>query len=134
MNFGLQGRAGALFFVLVVLAALGGTAAGGDEPFVGAANWGGTGLMEIPTARVMREGQWRIGAGQVHPYRYYYGAVSPWPGLELEGHITEVIDVPALTADLWKLPGQDRRSQIPVLGGRQVDAGPGPGVPGLPRD
>ena len=55
--------------------------------------------MEIPTARVLREGQYRLGAGQVHPYRYYYGAVSPLPGLELEGHITEVIDVPALTGD-----------------------------------
>ncbi len=32
-----------------------------DEPFTYPSNWGGTGLMEIPTARVLRENRYRIG-------------------------------------------------------------------------
>lgn len=54
--------------------------------------------METPTARVLREGQFRFGAGQADPYRYYYGTVSPLKGLEIGGRITEILDVPALTA------------------------------------
>jgi hypothetical protein len=68
-----------------------------DEPFVTPSNWGGTGLLEIPTARVMRENSYRIGVGQVKPYRYYYGAISPLKGLEIEGRVTEIMGVPALT-------------------------------------
>ena len=67
----------------------------GDEPFANPANWGGTGLMETPTARVLKEGRYRIGASQVDPYRYYYGAVSPLKGVEINGKITEILDVPA---------------------------------------
>ncbi len=55
--------------------------------------------MEIPTARVMRENSYRIGASQIDPYRYFYGAVSPVKGLEVNGRITEVLRVPALTQD-----------------------------------
>lgn len=64
-----------------------------DEPFTGPANWGGTGLMEIPTARVMRENSYRIGVSQIYPYRHYYGAISPLKGLEIEGRITEISGV-----------------------------------------
>lgn len=64
----------------------------GDAPFTGAANWGGTGLMEIPTARVMPENHWRIGIGQVDPSRTYFGVVSPIPGLEVDGRVTEILD------------------------------------------
>jgi hypothetical protein len=69
-----------------------------DEPFTEPANWGGTGLMETPTARVLKEGRYRVGVSQVDPYRYYYVTVSPFKGLEIGGRITEVLDVPALTA------------------------------------
>ena len=85
-----------IFFLIILLIA--GPVMAGDEPFDGPANWGGTGLMEIPTARVMREGRYRVGASQIDPYRYYYFAVSPLKGLEIEGHVTEVLGVPALLA------------------------------------
>ncbi len=65
-----------------------------DEPFTYPSNQGGTGLMEMPTARVMKENSYRLGGGQVMPYRYYYGTVSPLNGLEINGRITEVIGVP----------------------------------------
>lgn len=66
-----------------------------DEPFTGPANWGGTGLMETPTARIMDENKFRAGASQIDPYRYYYMAISPIDGLELEGRVTELIGVPS---------------------------------------
>ncbi len=64
-----------------------------DEPFTFPSNWGGTGLMEIPTARILTENSYRIGIGQVAPYRYFYGAVSPFRGLEIDGRITEELGV-----------------------------------------
>ncbi|HQB33486.1 MAG: hypothetical protein A4E59_00773 [Syntrophorhabdus sp. PtaB.Bin027] len=66
-----------------------------DEPFLGSANWGGTGLMEIPTARVMKENTYRFGFAEVSPYRYYYGALGLFPGLEVDGRVTEVVGVKA---------------------------------------
>jgi len=55
--------------------------------------------METPTARVMKEGRYRLGVSQVKPYRYYYGEVSLLKGLEIGGRVTEILDVPALTAN-----------------------------------
>ena len=66
-----------------------------DEPFLGPANWGGTGLMEIPTARVMKENTYRLGASEVYPYRYYYGALGFLPGLEIDARVTEIVGVKA---------------------------------------
>jgi hypothetical protein len=43
----------------------------------------------------MTEDKFRFGFAQASPYRYYYGAVSPLKGLEVDGRLTEVLDVPA---------------------------------------
>lgn len=86
-----------LAVLLIIFLLAFGTAIAGDEPFTGPANWGGTGLMEIPTARVMRENSWRLGASQIKPYRYYYAAISPIKGLEIDGRITEIIGVPGFS-------------------------------------
>lgn len=72
-----------------------------DEPFTGPANWGGTGLMEIPTARVIRENSYRIGISQISPYRYYYGVVSPFKGVEIDGGITEILGVEAFSGSQY---------------------------------
>jgi hypothetical protein len=48
--------------------------------------------MEIPTARVMKRHSYRVGIGQVSPYRYYFGAISPFNGLEIDGRVTEFLD------------------------------------------
>ncbi len=64
-----------------------------DEPFIGPSNWGITGLMETPTARVMKDDTFRVGAGQASPYRYYYGTIGLLDGLEINGRVTEVIGV-----------------------------------------
>ena len=62
-----------------------------DEPFVGPSNSGLTGLMETPTARIMNENSFRIGASQIEPYRYYYLNLSPFKGFEINGRVTEVM-------------------------------------------
>jgi hypothetical protein len=79
-----------------------------DEPFTGPANWGGTGLTEIPTARVMKEDSYRVGAAQVYPYRYYYVAFSPLPRVEFDGRVTEIIGVPGFPNDPNTSYGNDR--------------------------
>ena len=66
----------------------------GDEPFTYPSNRGGAGLMEIPSARAIKENSYRLGFSQIKPYRYYYGVVSPIDGLEILGRITEVTGVP----------------------------------------
>jgi hypothetical protein len=68
------------------------------EPVSGPSNWGGTGLMETPTARVLEENKFRAGAGQIDPYRYYYITVSPFKNLEINGRVTEVIGVAGFTS------------------------------------
>ena len=73
----------------------------GDESFAGPNNFGVTGLFETPTARMMPENRYRLGATQVHPYRYYFGTVGLFDRLEVNGRVTEVIGVKAFT----NLPG-----------------------------
>jgi len=52
--------------------------------------------MEIPTARLLKENTYRLGAGQIYPYRYYYVALSPFKWMEFDGRITEIMGVAAL--------------------------------------
>ncbi len=71
----------------------------GDEPFTGPSNYGLTGLLEIPTARVLPENRYRVGFADVHPYRYFTGAVGLFERLEVNGRITEVSGVPGFPED-----------------------------------
>ncbi len=65
-----------------------------DEPFSFPSNNGLTGLWETPTARVMPENRFRLGASQVKPYRTYFGTVGLFKRLEVNGRITTVLNVP----------------------------------------
>jgi hypothetical protein len=87
-----------LFLVLVIISSVNQVSAE-DSPFSTPTNWGGTGLMETPSARVIKDGRLRAGFTTVKPYNYYYGAISPIRGLEIDGRITEIMDIPALTAN-----------------------------------
>ncbi len=60
-------------------------------------NGGGTGLFEIPNARILPYGDYRVGVNQSHPYRWYHVSISPFSWLEFNGKLTEIIGVPALT-------------------------------------
>ena len=64
----------------------------GDRPVNNSANWGGTGLMEIPNARVLDDGVIRFGAAQAGSYRWYAGAMGVLPHLELGGRFTEFLN------------------------------------------
>lgn len=70
-----------------------------DEPLTGPSNRGDTGLMEIPTARVIKKNRYRVGAGQVDPYRFYYIVISPLDRLEITGRVTEILGVKAKPHD-----------------------------------
>jgi len=65
----------------------------GDEPFTRPNNFGVTGLLETPNARVMPENRYRLGITQVHPYRYYFGTVGLFDRIEVNGRVTQVIGV-----------------------------------------
>jgi hypothetical protein len=52
--------------------------------------------MEIPTARIMKEDTYRVGANQIYPYRTYFVTFSPFEWMELGGRVTEIIGVSAL--------------------------------------
>ncbi len=88
-------RASVIFFLLAaLLSAAAAPARAGDEPFTGPNNFGVTGLMETPTARVMKENRYRLGVTQDHPYRYYYGTVGLFDRLEINGRVTQILGVP----------------------------------------
>lgn len=85
-----------LLVALVVL--LPGIPVGGEErPFSKPTNWGGTGLMEIPNARVIGDGMVRAGASDVDPFRTLYGTLGLFPGLEVNGRVTVLKGVPGLS-------------------------------------
>jgi len=64
-----------------------------DSPFNSPSNYGISGLMTIPNARVMKINKYRIGASFVYPYWRFYGTFSPLKGLELNGLITDIVGV-----------------------------------------
>jgi len=70
-----------------------------DRPFNNAANWLGTGLLEIPTARVLDDGVIRVSGAQALPYRWYGGGMGVFPGLELTGRLTDITNIPGPTPE-----------------------------------
>ncbi len=83
-----------------------------DWPFTGAANWGGTGLLEIPTARVLGEGEIRFGFSQADPYRWYSFSLGLFSGLELGGRVTEISNVPGQYFSKFKDRTFDAKYQV----------------------
>ncbi|MCL1925708.1 MAG: YjbH domain-containing protein [Syntrophorhabdaceae bacterium] len=69
----------------------------GDEPFIGASNFGLTGIFETPTARVLPENRYRFGVTAANPYNYYWGTIGLFDRLEVNGLVTEVRGVPGFT-------------------------------------
>lgn len=102
------------FCLIAIVTLLGLVCHAADEPFTGPSNWGGTGLMEIPTARVLKEDRYRFGASQVHPYRYYYVALGLFKRLEVNGTVTEVLGVTASEAQNWSGYGNYKDKAIDV--------------------
>jgi hypothetical protein len=64
--------------------------------------------METPTARIMKENTYRVGASQVHPYRTYYAALGALARLEVDGRITEFIGVPGFPTSGGSSYGNDK--------------------------
>lgn len=49
--------------------------------------------MEIPTARVLDDGELRFGFSHAYPYNWYGLAIGIFPGLEASGRVTEIRNV-----------------------------------------
>ena len=79
---------------LLCICLLAAPARAGDKPFDMSANWGGTGLMEIPTARILPDGAMRLGAAGASPYSWYSFGFGVLPGLEFSGRYTDVSNIP----------------------------------------
>ncbi|MBA3029782.1 MAG: YjbH domain-containing protein [Desulfobacteraceae bacterium] len=61
-----------------------------DKPFNNPANWGGTGLMEIPNARVLEDGFLRTGYAESRPFKWFTSGMGVFPGLEVGFRLTEI--------------------------------------------
>lgn len=70
-------------------------AAASDRPFNGPANWGGSGLFEIPNARVLDDGDMRIGYADIDPYRQLVLNLGVLPRVEFNLRYTEIDDMPS---------------------------------------
>lgn len=64
-----------------------------DRPFNHGANWGGTGLMEIPNARILEDGEIRVGITQALPYRWFTADMGILPGLEFGARLTQITNI-----------------------------------------
>ena len=92
-NSSLKFLAGLFLFVLIIVSSCP-FAFPRDDPFDNSSNWGGTGLLEIPTARVLGDGVLRFGAAQALPYRWYSMGMGIFPALEFSGRLTDLTNVP----------------------------------------
>ncbi len=90
---------GCLFLLIVNLVVPAGSAGASDRPFIGAANWGGTGLYEIPNARILEDGVFRLGYGRADPFGWYTVGMGVLPWLEISGRYTEIEDRPTNLGD-----------------------------------
>ncbi|MCX7816967.1 MAG: YjbH domain-containing protein [Syntrophales bacterium] len=91
------------FFFLIACNIIGSPVKAKDTEFITPANYGGTGIMETPTARFLEENHARLGFTHIPPYRNFYGAFSPLKGIEIDGRFTEILDVPVNPGDpTWR--------------------------------
>lgn len=96
----------ALFFLIAFHLYSSSPAKAKDQEFINPANYGGTGIMEIPSARFLEENHARLGIAHIPPYRHFYGAFSPLKGIEIDGRFTEILDVPVNPGDpTWRKYG-----------------------------
>ncbi|MGD9009947.1 MAG: YjbH domain-containing protein, partial [Desulfobacteraceae bacterium] len=70
-------------------------ASASDKPFNGPANWGGSGLFEIPNARVLDDGDMRLGYAHIDPYRQLVLNLGLLPRVEFNLRYTEIDDIPS---------------------------------------
>ncbi|MBI5026936.1 MAG: YjbH domain-containing protein [Nitrospirae bacterium] len=70
------------------------------------AYWGGTGLVEVPTARVIEDGELRLGISHAFPYRWYYASIGYFPGLEINGRLTSLLNLQASDDPVWRNYGK----------------------------
>jgi hypothetical protein len=86
---------GSVLRALLAICLLSAAARAADSPFDMSSNWGGTGLMEIPTARILPDGVMRLGLAKASPYAWYTFGFGVLPGLEFSGRYTNITNLPS---------------------------------------
>jgi hypothetical protein len=66
-----------------------------DKPFNNPSNGGGTGLLEMPNARTLYDGELRWGFAAADPYYWYVLGIGILPRLEFNLRYTEIKDMPS---------------------------------------
>ena len=100
------------FLVFIILIFLRGIARSGDAPFNYPSNFGITGLMAIPTARVMDKYKYRVGLSVIEPYRHLFVTFTPLKHLELNGMVTEIKGVRGFSGSAYKKYGSYKDKDI----------------------
>lgn len=62
---------------------------------------GQTSIINMPDARVGRDGDWRVGGSYSYPYQSYWSSLNAFHGLELSGRYTRIIDIPSFSNSGW---------------------------------
>lgn len=70
-------------------------ASASDKPFNGPANWGGSGLFEIPNARVLDDGDMRLGYAHADPHSQLVLNLGVLPRVEFNLRYTEIDNIPS---------------------------------------
>jgi len=93
--------------------------------YAGPNYWGSTGLLRIPSARLIEDGGLRFTVSQTYPYRTYSTTFGFFPFLELNGRIIEVRDKKA-TGPVWGGYGyhKDKAADFKVLLFRETPSFP----------
>ncbi|NNG01989.1 MAG: hypothetical protein HKM93_21570, partial [Desulfobacteraceae bacterium] len=82
-------------FSILVLLSDPATGLSADKPFNNPSNWGGTGLFEIPNARILDDGELRLGFATADPYDWYVLGIGVLPFLECDIRYTEINEMPS---------------------------------------
>ena len=75
----------------------------------------GTGLMEIPNARILDDGIVRAGYAEARPFKWYGGAMGVFPGLEVGFVLTELTNIEALSQDYGNLKDKALFAKYQIL-------------------
>lgn len=95
ISFSILTGAPILILPILIICLVCAAVAADDKPYDMSANWGGTGLMEIPTARILPDGAMRLGFANADPYRWYSFGFGAFPGLEFTARYTDVTNLPS---------------------------------------
>jgi hypothetical protein len=102
------------------------------EPRITQNDFGGTGLLQTPTARMAPAGELSVNANRTEPYSRYSVSLQPLDWLEGSFRYTAITNRPYGSGGAERQPelqGQGGRRQSPAVAGKPLGAGSRAGLP-----